>query len=542
MLLGLMSGFKEGTVFAPSSYVMRNKRVPTHKTNFHKTSRHLAFSSNAYSSSIENQTRKKPRMKEVLITMAHHGPLAPWHVRDELQRKITQTSQNHIQQPRQKTVSIFSSQYILGYNVMNDEIPTTGPIVREIECPAGLNYKERKHWHHQKKFYTKIAEQQVEWPGISDDEEKSAEAPENSEDENVDEVTGHHRLTNDLGSPSSPVAEPVVPLLERGLSHSRKLRTRSLLPTAIGRNITRYTKAYSSETTRSETTGTIELNLSPCCASKSIAEQYQTFQYRELFFKNASTQTILSYSPAASIVLEEAAQKSPEGGREGLLSMSHNGLQHSNSRLVSRNLSKEDRGIHTSPNVAHLKPMLATAFPSSTIGSCAMRAASSSRIAPEKPTAFFPALGQHFPADVFAVTSPTRALLIDSSISVAVSSTIISEAALDGHLGSKFPVEVQLVNPMPVGRPAVASNTSMQVAPRLLAGDTIIDVENPSMFNITGYVHCPRTKLFELQEMWLRHLDLTYLAIASGDLELSNDPDLELGGLNLLVEDDIHLD
>ncbi|TGO22279.1 hypothetical protein BPAE_0175g00070 [Botrytis paeoniae] len=516
------------------------------------------------------------------LSEAHNGPLAPWKIREQSKRKDTHSPQDNVQQPHQMTVSIFSSQYILGYNVMNpDEIPKTSPLVPEREGPAGLNYKKRKHWHHQKKFYTKIAGMQEEWLGFSDDEEEPAEAPEDrsqqqefngfsdeiddgpiefprlreprtstdtsSEDENFDEVTRHHRLTNDLGSPSSPVAEPVVPLLERGLSHSRKLRTRSSLPTSIGR-VTSHPRPRTP--VRSERSNSISHHAAPPNLSQSNTRRPSADKFSS---RNVSTQTNLSYSSTASVLLEEADQISSAGGTEGLLSMSHDGMEHSNSRLVTRNISKQDRGIHTSPNVAHVTSMLATAFQLSTIGSCAMRATLLSRIAPAKPRAFFPALDQHPPAAVFAVASPTRVLpIINSSLSVAASSTNIGGVALDGHLRSEFPAQVQLFNSIPatalqipIGWPAAASNASMQVSPRPSSDGTIneiIDADNPLMFNIPGYNLCPRTKLLELQEMCLLHLDLTYLAIVSGDLDLSNDPDLELGDLGLLVEHDIQLD
>ncbi|KAF7944227.1 hypothetical protein EAE96_010629 [Botrytis aclada] len=383
-------------------------------------------------------------------------------------------------------------------------------------CPPNLDRRERKHWYHQRNFYVKLAGLQDEWVGFSNDEAESGEGSEDesqeqesdgfsdeivdepieiprikrrrtakdtsSEVEDADEATRHHMLTNDLGFQSSHVVKPVVPPLGRDSRHNRKLRRRLSPPTAI---LTRYTKASTSETTSSETTersNSISHHAVPPNPSRSNARHSSA---EKASSKNASTQTTLSYSSAGSILLEEADQISSEGGVEGLLSISHNGMQHSNSRLVSRHLSNQDSGLHTSPNVAHLNPMLVTAFPSSSIDSCAMRAASFSRIAPAKQKTFFPALGQHSPADVFAVTSPTRASLIDSSISVAASSTGIGGVALDGHLGSKCPAEVQFVNSMPVtalqvpiGRPTVASNALTQVAPHLLAGDNIVDVEN----------------------------------------------------------------
>ncbi|TGO19305.1 hypothetical protein BTUL_0005g01550 [Botrytis tulipae] len=198
--------------------------------------------------------------------------------------------------------------------------------------------------------------------------------------------------------------------------------------------------------------------------------------------------------------------------------------------------------------------MVATAFPSSAIASCAMHATSPSRIGPAEPTDFFPALGQHPPAAVFAVAaSPTRVLpIIDSSLSVEASSTNIGGPAPDGHLRSQFPAQVQPFDSIPatalqtpVGRSAIVSIASMQVSPRPSPNGTIneiIDADNSLMFNIPWYNLCPRTKLLELQEMWLHHLDLIYLAIVSGDLELSYDPDLDFGGLDLLVEHGIQLD
>lgn len=97
---------------------------------------------------------------EVPITMAHHGPLTPGKIQSQSKRKVTRSPQNYLPQPRGKTFSIFSSQYILGYNVMNpDEYPRTGPLVTERECPAGLNCKDRRRWNHQKKYFTKL----VEW-------------------------------------------------------------------------------------------------------------------------------------------------------------------------------------------------------------------------------------------------------------------------------------------------------------------------------------------------------------------------------------------
>ncbi|KAF7932415.1 hypothetical protein EAE99_003655 [Botrytis elliptica] len=212
--------------------------------------------------------------------------------------------------------------------------------------------------------------------------------------------------------------------------------------------------------------------------------------------KNASTQTNFSYSSAASVFLEEADQISSADGTTGLLSMSQNGIEHSNGRLVSNSLSKQHRGIHTSPNLAHVTSMLATEVSSSTIGSCVMHATSPSKIAPAKPTAFFPSLDQQPPAAVFSVAaSPTRVLpIIDSSLSVAASSTNIGGVALNGHLRSEFPAQVQLFDSIPatalqipVGRPVVTSNASMQVLPRPSPDGTInelIEADNLLMFNI----------------------------------------------------------
>ncbi|KAF7926150.1 uncharacterized protein EAE98_006445 [Botrytis deweyae] len=211
--------------------------------------------------------------------------------------------------------------------------------------------------------------------------------------------------------------------------------------------------------------------------------------------KNASTQTKFSYSSAASVFLEEADQISSAGGTTGLLSMSQNGIEHSNGRLVSSSLSKQHRGIHTSPNLAHVTSMLATEVPSSTIGSCVMHATSPSKIAPAKPTAFFPSLCQQPPAAVFSVAASPRVLpIIDSSLSVAASSTNIGCVALNGHLRSEFPAQVQLFDSIPatalqipVGRPAFTSNASMQVLPRPSPDGTInelIEADNLLMFNI----------------------------------------------------------
>ncbi|KAF7897777.1 uncharacterized protein EAF01_008743 [Botrytis porri] len=232
---------------------------------------------------------------------------------------------------------------------------------------------------------------------------------------------------------------------------------------------------------------------------------------------------------------EEANQISSEGGIDGLFSMSHNGMEHSNTRLVSKKLLKQDRGIRTSSNVPHVNPMLTTIFTSSTIGSCAIRAASTSRIAPANPKVSF----QHWANSLLLI------------LSVAASSTNIDGVVLDGHLRSEFPAQVQLFDSIPatalqipVGRPAVSSNTSMKVAPRTLADDTvneIIDAGHPRMFDISGYDFSPRTELLELPKMYLRHLELKDLAFASGFLELSDNPDFELGGLDPLIQDDINL-
>ncbi|THV55133.1 hypothetical protein BGAL_0013g00180 [Botrytis galanthina] len=217
--------------------------------------------------------------------------------------------------------------------------------------------------------------------------------------------------------------------------------------------------------------------------------------------RDASTQTNLSYSSAVSVLLEKPHQTSSAGGTTGLLSMCHNGMEHSNSRLVSSNISKQDERI--SPNVTQAASMVAKSFPSA-IGSCAMHATSLSRIAPAEPTDFFLELGQHPPAAVLAVAaSPTRVLpIIDSSLSVAASSTDIGGVALDGHLRSEFPAQVQLFDSIPatasqtpVGRSAIASNASMQVSPRPLRNDTIneiIDTVNSLMFNTPWYNLCPR--------------------------------------------------
>ncbi|KAF7888998.1 hypothetical protein EAF00_009298 [Botryotinia globosa] len=176
--------------------------------------------------------------------------------------------------------------------------------------------------------------------------------------------------------------------------------------------------------------------------------------------------------------------------------MSHNGMEHSNSRLVSSNLLKQERCVYTSPNFAQVRSMVAKAFPSSAIASCAMHATSPSRIGPAEPTDFFSALGKHSPAAVFAVAaSPTGVSpIVDSSIYVEASSTNIGGVALDGHLRSEFPAQVQLFYSIPatalqtpVGQPAVASNPSMQVSPCSSTDRTIneiIGADNSLTLNI----------------------------------------------------------
>ncbi|TEY52010.1 hypothetical protein BOTCAL_0261g00100 [Botryotinia calthae] len=365
---------------------------------------------------------------EVPTTMSHHGPLAPSRVVPELKRKDTHKSQENVQKPQQKTVSIFSSQYILGYNVMNpDEIPRTGPLVTDRPCPPGLNYKERKHWHHQKKFYTKVAGQQEEWLGCSDNEETSVEAAADdesqeedfigfsddvdeepaeipriekgrttkdtsSEFEDVDDVTVPHRLTSVRGVPLSPVVEPVLSLVEKDSSRDQKLRARSAPKTSKSR-ASRYahlrTRASSVRTSRitpkyahlrlrvqrqqersnSSSHQTAPLKPSQVNTRRSSADKSSS--------KDASAQTILSYSSAASIniLLGEATHRSSEDGRECLFSMSHHQIQHSNTRQASKNLSNQDRatievsspcrggcGIPTSSKVAQFNPTLAMAF------------------------------------------------------------------------------------------------------------------------------------------------------------------------------------
>ncbi|TGO19306.1 hypothetical protein BTUL_0005g01560 [Botrytis tulipae] len=182
------------------------------------------------------------------LSEEHSGPLAPWKIEEQAKRKVTHSARDNVQRPEVLAVSIFSSQYILGYNVENpDEIPKTGRLDVVRDCPPGLNYKSRKHWHHQRNFYVKLAGMQDEWVGFSGGEEGSAEGSKDESQEqgfmgflndgveDVDRAAGHHRLTNDLGIPSPPVVQPVVPLLDRGLSHSRKVRKKSSPPTAIGR-------------------------------------------------------------------------------------------------------------------------------------------------------------------------------------------------------------------------------------------------------------------------------------------------------------------
>ncbi|KAM0136323.1 hypothetical protein ACHAP3_004552 [Botrytis cinerea] len=464
-----------------------------------------------------------------------------------------------------------------------DEYPRTGPLVTERECPAGLNCKDRRRWNHQKNYFTKLVEWQTKWPGFSKDEENSVEAAADDESqegdfigfsdgideepfeiprikkrlttkdtsskvEDVGEVTGHQRFTSARGVPFLPVVEPVLSLVEKDSSRDQKLRVRSAPKTSKSK-----ASRYAHLKTRASSLGTSSIR------SKNVRLRLRVQRQQERSnssshqatppkpsqgntrrpsadkssSKYASTQTILSHSSVASILLGEATQRSSEDGREGLLSIG-------------------GCGIPTSSNVAHFNPTLATAFQSSTIGSCAMSAASPSKILPAKPMAPFPAVSQPPSADMSAVASSARTLLIGSSLSVALSSTINVGVALDGRLGSKFPAEVQFVNSIPVTTlqmlvdpPAFTSNKPMQVEPHFLVDETInkiIDADNLSMFNTLCHDPCPRAKLLELQRMYLYHLDLTYLAIVSGDLELSNYPDLELGGLDLLVEDGIHLD
>ncbi|KAM0177528.1 hypothetical protein ACHAPF_004112 [Botrytis cinerea] len=486
-----------------------------------------------------------------------------------------------------------------------DEYPRTGPLVTERECPAGLNCKDRRRWNHQKMYFTKLVEWQTKWPGFSKDEENSVEAAADDESqegdfigfsdgideepfeiprikkrlttkdtsskvEDVGEVTGHQRLTSARGVPFLPVVEPVLSLVEKDSSRDQKLRVRSAPKTSKSK-----ASRYAHLKTRASSLGTSSIR------SKNVRLRLRVQRQQERSnssshqatppklsqgntrrpsadkssSKYASTQTILSHSSLASILLGEATQRSSEDGREGLLSMSHRQIQHSNQDRVTIEVSSPCRGgcgIPTSSNVAHFNPTLATAFQSSTIGSCTMSAASPSKILPAKPMAPFPAVSQPPSADMSAVASSARTLLIGSSLSVALSSTINVGVALDGRLGSKFPAEVQFVNSIPVTTlqmlvdpPAFTSNKPMQVKPHFLVDETInkiIDADNLSMFNSLCHDPCPRAKLLELQRMYLHHLDLAYLAIVSGDLELSNYPDLELGGLDLLVEDGIHLD
>ncbi|KAM0310784.1 hypothetical protein ACHAO8_007771 [Botrytis cinerea] len=529
---------------------------------------------------------------EVPMTMAHHGPLTPGKIQSQSKQKVTHSPQNYLPQPRGKIFSIFSSQYIPGYNVMNpDEYPRTGPLVMERECPAGLNCKDRRRWNHQKKYFTKL----TEWLGFSKDEENSVEAAADDESQEVDfigfsggideepfgiprikkrrttkdtssevedfgEVTGHQRLTGVRGVPFSPVVEPVLSLVEKDSSRDQKLRVRSAPMTSKSK-----ASRYAHLKTRASSLGTLSIrsnnvrlrlrvqrqqkrsNSSSHRATPPKPSQGNTRRPNadKSSSKDASTQTILSHSSVASILQEKRLknlQKMAEKACSQCLNLIYN----------IRIKIEGGCGIPTSSNVAHFNPTLATAFQSSTVGSCAMSAASPSKILPAKPMAPFPAVGQPPSADMSAVASSTRTLLIGSSLSVSLSSTINIGVALDGRLGSKFPAEVQFVNPitvtilkMPVDPPAFTSNTPMQVEPHFLVDETInkiIDADNLSMFNTLGHDPCPRAKLLELQRMYLHHLDLTYLAIVSGDLKLSNYPDLELGGLDLLVEDGIHLD
>ncbi|TGO49644.1 hypothetical protein BOTNAR_0423g00060 [Botryotinia narcissicola] len=421
------------------------------------------------------------------LSKEHSGPLAPWKIEEQAKRKVTHT----------------------------DEIPKTGRLdVRN--------------------FYVKLAGMQDEWVGFSDGEEGSAEGSKDESQEqgfmgflnefdhepikiprikrhrtakdtssgveDIDRAAGHHRLTNDLEIPSPPVVEPVVPLLDRGSFHSRKTRSRSLRASRV---TPKHTRLRSRVQRQQERSNSIFYNVAPPNLSQSNTRHSSTEKFSS---KGASTQINLSYSSAVSVPSEESDQTPSAGGTAGLLSMSHNGMDHSNSRLVSSNLSKQDRRIHTSRNVAKVTSMVPTAFSSSAIASCAMHATLPSRIGPAEPTAFFPALGQHPPAAVFAVAaSPIRVLpIIDSSLSVEASSTNIGGPALDGHLKQEFPAQVQLFDSIPatalqtpVGRPAIASIASMQVSPRPSLNGTIneiIDAENSLMFNIPWYNLCPRTK------------------------------------------------
>ncbi|TGO37220.1 hypothetical protein BHYA_0102g00050 [Botrytis hyacinthi] len=487
---------------------MREKQPSSHTQNTisSELSSLRIFIEFTSSSSVESQTRKEPQTKEVQKTMEHNGPLAPWKIEEQAKRKVTHSAWDNVQRPEVLTVSIFSSQYILGYNVENRQFtlnPNRMKIQKQVDltrfhdCPPGLNYKLRKHWHHQKKFYVKLTGMQGEWVGISDEEEGPAEGSEDesehvafigladeiddrpmpfprieklrtskntsSEDENVAEVTGHHRVTDDADLLSSHVVKSVVARLRRDLSHSRKVHKRLSPPTDIGK-----------------------------------LSRYRLVRKPVRFVKTARV----------------APKDTP---------------------LRLRVQRRQERSNSTSYHAA--PPNL-----------------SQSNTRRPSPIAFFSALGQHPPAPVFVVAaSPTRVLpIIDSSLSVAASSTNIGGGALDDHLISEFPPQVQLFDSIaatalqtPFGRPAIASNTSMQMSLRPSPDgtiDEIIDADNPLVFNIHWYSFFPRTKLLELQEMCLHHLFLTFLAIVSGDSELSNDPDLELGGLDLLFEHGIQLD
>ncbi|KAF7888997.1 hypothetical protein EAF00_009297 [Botryotinia globosa] len=233
---------------------MRNKQLSSHTQNTISsellTPRILIeFTS---SSSVESQTRKKPRTKEVQITMEYSGPLAPWKIEERAKQKEELDSQKK-RDPI--TVTVFSSRYILGYNFENpDEIPK-------------------------------------------------------------------NRLTNDLGNPSPPVIEPVVPLLNRGLSHSRKVRKKSSPPTAIGRAsrcaplkirarslraswvTPKHTRLILRVQRQQERSNSIyyhvaRSNLSQSNTRHSSAEKYSS--------KDASTQTNFSYSSAVSVLSEES--------------------------------------------------------------------------------------------------------------------------------------------------------------------------------------------------------------------------------------------
>ncbi|EMR81500.1 hypothetical protein BcDW1_9899 [Botrytis cinerea BcDW1] len=363
-----------------------------------------------------------------------------------------------------------------------------------------------------------------------------------SEVEDFGEVTGHQRLTGVRGVPFSPVVEPVLSLVEKDSSRDQKLRVRSAPMTSKSK-----ASRYAHLKTRASSLGTLSIR------SKNVRLRLRVQRQQER--SNSSSHRATPPKPSQGNTRRPNADKSSSKDASTQTILSHSSIQHSNQDRVTIEVSSPCRGgcgIPTSSNVAHFNPTLATAFQSSTVGSCAMSAASPSKILPAKPMAPFPAVGQPPSADMSAVASSTRTLLIGSSLSVALSSTINVGVALDGRLGSKFPAEVQFVNPitvtilkMPVDPPAFTSNTPMQVEPHFLVDETInkiIDADNLSMFNTLGHDPCPRAKLLELQRMYLHHLDLTYLAIVSGDLKLSNYPDLELGGLDLLVEDGIHLD